>query len=126
MKGRGRKIQALLLLVGMVAALTLVQAALASGGAQSSATKNVSVRDNSFSPKRITISSGDRVKWTWRNTETDHNVRFRRVPRGVSRKPGSTTKAGGTFVRKFRKRGTYRYVCTIHEALGMTGSVKVQ
>ena len=116
----------LLLLTGMAAALVLVQASFASGGARSAATKSVSVRDDFFRAKRVTIHSGDRVKWTWRNTQGDHNVRFRKVPRGVSTKPGSTTKAGGTFVRKFRKRGTYRYVCTIHEDLGMTGSVKVE
>ena len=116
----------LLLLAGTAAALALVQSSAASGGARTAATKNVSVRDDLFRAKRITIHSGDRVKWTWRNTAGDHNVRFRKVPKGVSLKPGSTTKAGGTFVRKFRKRGTYRYVCTIHEDLGMTGSVKVE
>ena len=115
-----------LLLAGTVATVVLVQASFASGGAHTSATKNVSIRDDFFRAKRVTIHSGDRVKWTWRNTAGDHNVRFRKVPRGVSKKPGSTTKAGGTFVRKFRKRGTYRYVCTIHEDLGMTGSVKVE
>ena len=41
-------------------------------------------------------------------------------------KAGSRTKTSGTFSRKLRRRGTYRYVCTIHEDLGMTGSVKVE
>jgi plastocyanin len=44
----------------------------------------------------------------------------------VSRRPGSETTDTGTFSRKFRKRGRYSYVCTIHEDLGMTGSVKVE
>ena len=30
------------------------------------------------------------------------------------------------YVATFSKKGTYRYVCTIHEDLGMTGSVKVE
>jgi plastocyanin len=126
MKGRGRKLGVLLLLAGTAAVPVLVLAPFASGGAHTSATKNVSIRDDFFRAKRITIHSGDRVKWTWRNVAGDHNVHFRKVPRGVSLKPASPTKAEGTFVRKFRKRGTYRYVCTIHEDLGMTGSIKVE
>jgi plastocyanin len=83
------------------------------------------VDDNFFRPKRATIASGDRVRWVWRGV-ADHNVRFRKVPRGASRRPGSKTVDRGTFSRKFRKRGRYSYVCTIHEDLGMTGSVKVE
>jgi len=122
MKGRGRKISLLLAVAALGVPATV---AVARDGAGAAATKRVSVRDDFFSPKRITIASGDRVKWTWRE-DNDHNVRFRKVPKGVSKTPGSRTKFSGTFTRKFRKRGTYRYVCTIHEALGMTGSVKVE
>jgi plastocyanin len=122
MKGRGPKIS-LLVAVAALGVWATVAGARDSAGA--AATKRVSIRDDFFSPKRITISAGDRVKWTWRESD-DHNVRFRKVPRGVSRKPGSRTQFSGTFTRTFRKRGTYRYVCTIHEDLGMTGSVKVE
>ena len=51
---------------------------------------------------------------------------FRKVPKGASKKPRAKTRSSGTFTRKFTKRGTYRYVCTIHEDFGMTGSVKVK
>ena len=122
MKGRVPKIS---LLFAVAALGVWATAAVAGDGAGAAATKRVSIRDDFFSPKRITISAGDKVKWTWRESD-DHNVRFRKVPRGVSTKPGSRTQFSGTFTRKFRKRGTYRYVCTIHEDLGMTGSVKVE
>jgi plastocyanin len=124
MKGRGRTIGGLL---ALLAAVGLVQAATAAGGddASSARTRSVSVRDDFFSPKRRTIDSGDSVRWVWRE-DNPHNVRFRKVPRGASKRPGSQTKSNGTFTRKFRKRGTYRYVCTIHEDSGMTGSVKVE
>jgi plastocyanin len=107
--------------------VALVQAVPAAGGEEgrSAATRSVSVRDDFFSPKRRTIDSGDRVRWVWRE-DNPHNVRFRRVPRGASKRPGSRTKTSGTFTRRFRTRGTYRYVCTIHEDAGMTGSVKVE
>jgi plastocyanin len=124
MKGRGRIIGSLL---ALLVAVGLLQAAAAAGGddARSAQTRSVSVRDDFFSPKRRTISSGDSVRWVWRE-DNPHNVRFRKVPSGASKRPGSTTKSSGTFVRKFRRRGTYRYVCTIHEDAGMTGSVKVE
>ncbi len=113
-------------LLGAAAVGMLAQAAIAtSGDAGVSKTRGVSVRDDFFSPKRATIRAGDRVKWTWRE-QGDHNVRFRRVPAGAGRKPGERTKSSGTFSRRFTRRGTYRYVCTIHEDLGMTGSVKVE
>jgi plastocyanin len=124
MKGRGRTIGGLL---ALLAALGLVQAATAAGGdeATTAKTRSVSVRDDFFSPKRRTIASGDSVRWVWRE-DNPHNVRFRRVPSGASKRPGSKTKSNGTFTRRFTRRGSYRYVCTIHEDAGMTGSVRVE
>jgi plastocyanin len=126
-KGRGSTFKGLIALGAALAALGLIQAtaAIGDGGAQASATKGVQVRDDFFVANRVTINSGDRVKWTWRE-EGDHNVTFRKVPKGASKKPRAKTKSSGTFTRKFTKRGTYRYVCTIHEDSGMTGSVKVK
>jgi plastocyanin len=123
MKGRGTAFA-----VGAaIAALGAVYLAPAAGGdgATAAKTRSVSVRDDFFSPKRLTVASGDRVRWVWRD-EGSHNVRFRGVPRGASRRPGSSTKTSGSFGRTLRKRGRYSYVCTIHEDLGMTGSVKVE
>jgi plastocyanin len=116
-------------LVITVAALCLAAAALvlapASGGAGAvgASTKSVSVRDSVFSPRSVSVSRGGKVVWRWRG-ELDHNVRFRKVPSGASRR-GSATQTSGRFARTFKKRGTYRYVCTIHEALGMKGTVHV-
>ena len=123
MKGRGTAF-AVALATGVVGAV-YVAPAVGGDDATSARTKSVSVDDDFFRPKRATIVSGDRVRWVWRG-EGDHNVRFRKVPRGVSRRPGAETDDKGTFSRKFRKRGRYSYVCTIHEDLGMTGSVKVE
>jgi plastocyanin len=126
-KGRGSTIRGLIAIGVALAALGLVGIATAANGrgAHASATKRVSVRDDLFVAKSVTIRSGDRVKWTWRDSN-DHNVTFRKVPKGASKKPRAKTRSSGTFTRKFTKRGTYRYVCTIHEGSGMTGSVKVK
>jgi plastocyanin len=113
-----------------VAALCLAAAALvlapASGGsgAVGASTKRVSVRDSVFTPRSTTVSRGDKVVWRWKG-ELDHNVRFRKVPSGASKR-GSLTQSSGRFARTFKNRGTYRYVCTIHEDSGMKGTVHVE
>jgi plastocyanin len=116
-----------LLLVPASALAGGLTVASAAGGAdgRAAATKSVSIRDDSFSPRRVRIASGGKVVWRWKG-ENDHNVTFRKVPSGAKRPRGSTTKSSGRFARTFKKRGTYRYVCTIHEDLGMKGRVIVQ
>ena len=116
------------LLIASVAALAALTAAVpATGGpdGSASATTSVSVRDDFFSPKAKTVSRGDTVSWRWRRADNPHNVRFRKVPSGA-RKGGSSTKSSGRFNRTFRTNGRYTYVCTIHEDIGMTGSVRVR
>ena len=110
-------------IVGSLVAAGLISPAIG-GGAERSATKSVSVRDDLFSPRAVSVSRGDKVAWRWKGSNA-HNVTFRSVPSGAS-KPRSATKTSGRFARTFRKRGTYRYVCTIHQDLGMRGTVKVR
>jgi plastocyanin len=118
----------LLLSAAALAVALLLAISPPSGGssptARASATKNVSIEDNFFSPKRINISRGGKVVWRWKGF-SDHNVRFRSAPSGAKRPKGSPTKSSGRFARTFSRRGTYRFVCTIHESSGMKGRVVV-
>ena len=93
-------------------------------GARASATKRVSVEDDRFSPSAANVNRGDKVVWRWKGFN-DHNVRFRKVPRNVKRPKGSAIQSSGRFARTFKKSGTFRYVCTIHEDIGMKGRVVV-
>jgi plastocyanin len=111
-------------LIVLVAIALQVAPASGGSGAQSSKTKSVSVRDDLFSPKRVEVGRNDKVVWRWKGENT-HNVRFRSAPSGASKR-GSKLQSSGRFARTFSKKGTYRYVCTIHEDLGMKGTVKVQ
>jgi plastocyanin len=106
-----------------VVGLLLAFGSPASGGsgATASKTKRVGVRDNSFTPRTTRVAVGGKVTWTWKGVG-DHNVTFRSVPSGASKRRAKT-RSSGTFTRSFTKKGTYRYVCTIHEAGGMTGRV---
>jgi plastocyanin len=80
-----------------------------------SATRGVSVKDNFFSPKTLTVSKRTTVKWSWKG-RAPHNVTFRTVH--------SKTQSHGTYSLKFNRAGTFSYRCTIHP--GMTGKIKVK
>ena len=84
-------------------------------------TKTIAVKDDVFSPKRTTISKGTLVTWRWQG-DNPHNVRSR----GTKRFKSSGVKESGRHRYRFTKAGTYRYVCTIHEDDGMTGTIIVR
>jgi plastocyanin len=111
-------------LVAALAAPILVSPAAGDSDAKSARTERVSVRDDRFSPKSLSVRRRTKVVWRWRG-DNPHNVRFRRVPSGASKR-GSETQTSGRFARTLRDRGRYRYVCTIHEDIGMTGSIRVR
>jgi plastocyanin len=70
-----------------------------------------------FGPKRVSVTPGDSV--TWKNVEGRHTVtakkgNFDQVISGDER-----------VSRKFKKPGTWRYICRFHVDLGMKGTVVV-
>jgi plastocyanin len=89
--------------------LTLLVAAPATA-----APRNVDVGDDWFvrdgSPATVTVNKGKRVRWRWVGRDL-HNVVVQRGPRRFQ----SPLKRSGTYVKKMRKRGTYRIVCSIHQ-----------
>lgn len=83
--------------------------------------KRVTVKDNFFEARSLTLPKGGRVIWTWKG-ENRHNVTFTRVPDKLSRR-GSPTKRHGRWRRSFYRPGLYKYVCTLFT--GMRGSINV-
>jgi chitinase len=79
---------------------------------------NVSVGDNFFSPKAVTISVNDQVKWTWtgsaQHSSTSNTGLWNSGLHGK----------GATFVNTFSSAGTFPYHCTVHA--GQLGTVTVQ
>lgn len=103
--------------VGFLAgALALTLATPADAGI----TKVVKLVDISIKPATVRISRGDTVKWQFLDGSAPHNV----TSRGSTRFRSSPTKQSGTYSVRFRKAGTYRYVCTIHP--NMVGKVVVR
>ena len=76
----------------------------------------VRVDDNLFKAKTVRITKGSTVTWRWVG-DNPHNVKFRSFH--------STIKKTGTYRHKFTTRGTYRYICTLHDDKGMKGTVIV-
>ena len=71
-------------------------------------TRNANYR---FSPRRLRVRRGQRVRWSW-NSNAPHNVVFR----GLRKR--SRTASQGRFTLRFRRRGSYRYLCTVHDFRG--------
>jgi plastocyanin len=100
------------------AAVVAIGAGVAVGPAQAGSTKTVSVKNNAFSPTSVSIHKGDKVTWKWTQGGVPHNV----TPASGS---GSKTssKKGFTFSKTFSKKGTFKYVCTIHSNMKVTVKV---
>lgn len=77
--------------------------------------KSVSAYSNYFNPSRVTVSRGTKVTWVVR--QGVHNVKGRGFASAIL-----TT--GRAYSKKFKRRGTFGYVCTLHP--GMAGKVVVR
>jgi plastocyanin len=84
----------------------------------------VKMVDFAFVPANLTIRGGDTV--VWKATQECC------LPHTTTRSTGPTTwdsgpvPLNGTFQLAFPTVGTFNYVCTSHDLLGMVGSVTVQ
>jgi len=100
-------------------------------------TVEVSMKNNPkgvFVPASVNISVGDTVKWTNpgiithtvtcdpAQAATQANVV---LPAGVTPFDSGNMEEDATFSHTFTAKGTYKYVCKMHEAMGMIGTVVV-
>jgi plastocyanin len=80
-------------------------------------TATVSVINNQFNPSSVSIPVNGTVTWQWNSGGVAHNVTFQ--------DGNSGDRTSGSYARPFSAAGNYSYVCTIHAAQGMTGTVTV-
>ena len=85
------------------------------------ASRTVKIKDDFFSPNRLTVGKGTTVTWKWVGVD-EHNVTLVKSPRGVKH-THSTTKTSGRYSRTLRKAGSYTFECTVH---GFTMKVVVR
>jgi len=80
----------------------------------------VAIADNRYSPKRLNVAKGTRIKWTWsRGSSARHDVYLDERPDGAKRFHSPPATAPFSFSRKLRKPGTYKILCTLHEGMRM-------
>jgi plastocyanin len=101
----------------LIAVLTAGGVAAAIATPALGAGASVRVGDDFFRAKTVRITKGSTVTWRWVGDDS-HNVVFRGFKSKLQNK--------GTYRHRFTKRGTFRYVCTIHEDGGMKGTVVVR
>ena len=87
-----------------------------------------------FSPATVNVKVGDTVKWTNPGIIT-HTVTFDpaaavdkanvALPEGVAPFDSGNLEQDATFSHTFTVKGTYKYVCKLHEAMCMVGTVVV-
>ena len=100
-------------------------------------TVEVSMKNNPkgvFVPATVNIKVGDTVKWTNPAVIT-HTVTFDPaqaatasnvvLPAGVAPFGSDNMEEDATFSHTFTVKGIYKYICKMHEAMGMVGTVVV-
>jgi plastocyanin len=108
--------------VASLAATTAV--AVSPSLAASSKTHVIRAQNIAYTPERLVVHRGDRVTWEFLDAKllSPHTVtsvgsqRFKDSPIG---------RLTGSFTATFAKRGTYKFVCTIHPA-SMSGVIIVR
>jgi len=128
MKIHRRAVTEMLVSLGVIAATP----ALAAGK-----TVEVSMKNNPkaiFAPATVNVAVGDTVTWTNPGIIT-HSVTCDpaqaataanvALPAGVAPFDSGTMEQDATFSHTFTVKGTYKYICKMHEAMGMVGTVVV-
>ena len=111
----------------VIAALAVAVAALFTVGAMAGvvtgkATKPKVVQvldtnDGGFVPTEVRIRKNGKVKWKWGAVFDNHNVTLTKGPRGVKKshfRSQTTSNPDYRFTKRFKKPGTYKFICTIH------------
>jgi plastocyanin len=97
-----------LILIAVVAAFAAVPTVSALA---STPPKKVTVGNNFFSNKNMTVKPGTKVTWLWHSFGLAHNVT---VKSGPAKFHSRRFQASGSFTHVFTKKGTYHLVCTLH------------
>ena len=103
-----RKLYATIAVLVLVA--TSVFALTGVAGARGSTT--IKLLSESFSPDKKSISEGTKVKFKW--VDGKHDIVKASGP-GGSFDSGVFSTPGVHFTKRFKKSGTYKLICTVHE-----------
>jgi plastocyanin len=109
----------------VIVPLAIAAALVAAAPAAAPKPRTVKIADNYYAPAKLTVHKDAKVTWRWPEEAGDvHDVKLKKGPKGVKRFHSEPAAAGITFKRKLTKAGTYRIVCTLHEEMKMTITVR--
>lgn len=126
---------AVLGIAGVTGCSGLATAAWSPGSAQQAFAVTMTDDPYLFQPMMFTVPAGTTVTWT-NTAQQPHTVTGDpsratnsadvALPAGAQVWDSGLMSSGQAFSHTFTAPGTYRYVCTLHEALGMLGTVTVK
>jgi plastocyanin len=93
------------------------------GGGAAPKTARVVLKDLSFQPQEVTVARGGTVTWVDED-DPPHDVTKTGGPGPKFSSGTGDLKKGDTYEQKFSTAGTVNYVCTVHQ--GMSGTVTVK
>ena len=110
--------------VGIAAAASAVAAALPAQ-AGTAPRKVVAVYDNFYLPDKLTVKPDTIIVWKWPNDTGDvHDVKLKEKPKKAKRFWSAPATVGYKYKRKLTVPGRYHIVCTLHEEMEMTITVR--
>jgi plastocyanin len=105
--------------------LAIVMAGAAAPAVAKPKGKTVRIFDNYYFKDELTVKRGTTVTWRWPAEAGDvHDVKLKKGPKGVKKFHSQPASAEFSFKRKLGKPGRYRIVCTLHEEMKMTITVR--
>ena len=108
-----------------VAAIGLGGAVMPAQAGEKPVKKIVDVGDYYFSPEKLTVKKDTYVIWVWPEGGGDsHDVVLAKGPRGVKRFRSEIFVADEKYRKKLTVPGTYRIVCSLHDQMKQTITVK--
>lgn len=89
--------------------------------------KTVTMGDNYYAPKKVTVDKNAAVTWRWPGFEEAgdvHDVKLSSGPKGAKKFQSEAAATDYSFKRKLTVAGTYKIICTLHEEMTMTVKVR--
>jgi plastocyanin len=86
---------------------------------------SVNVGDDFFTPLKKTVKPGTKIVWKWLSVNSNtHDVKLKKGPRGVKKFHSDPAAADFTFKRTLKVKGKYSIICTFHENMVQTITVR--
>jgi plastocyanin len=112
--------------IAVAAVLAIVPAGVGAAATQKAPKpRTVKVGDDYFGPTSLKVKPKTTIVWKWLSYNGNtHDVKLKKGPKGVKRFESDPATSDFTFKKKLTVKGTYKVICTFHENMRMTITVK--